>query len=199
MISYYKCKELMILYIFITSLLPQAVKMSSSDKQQATIGRNFGAKLVKPLEFSPAIKEDNDNMFNKIQPSAYLPTNSLSEYLTFPSVVPQTSQASCYPTPYSTSDRAFGYYSSFHSPTMEKRKVKRILTTAQTLPGISMETLTFINILDQEYYGCNLVDDGSWSKVSFQTNLAIGFKNQVVKMFKQGKFFLKNSFLSLIF
>ena len=195
MISYYKCKELMILYIFITSLLPQAVKMSSSDKQQATIGRNLGAKLAKPLEFTPAIKEDNENMFNKIQPSAFLPTNSLSEYLTFPSVVPPSSQASCYSTPYPTSDRAFPYYSTFHSPTMEKRKEKQtILATAQKLPGISMETLTFINILDQEYYGCNAVDDGSWLKVSFQTNLAIGFKNQVVKMFKQGKFFLKNSF-----
>ena len=189
MISYYKCKELMILYIFIISLLPQAVKMSSSDKQQATVGRNLGAKLTKPLEFTPAIKEDNENMFNKIQPSAFLPTNSLSEYLTFPSVVPPSSQASCYSTPYPTSDRAFPYYSSFHSPMMEKRKVKTILTTAQKLPGINMETLSFISILDQEYYGCNLVDDGSWLKVSFQTDLAIGFKNQVVKMFKKGKFF----------
>ena len=46
-----------------------------------------------------------------------------------------------------------------------------------------------INILDQEYYGSNEVDDGTWTKVRFQIDLPISFKSQVLKMFKKGKFF----------
>ena len=190
MISYYKCKELTILYIFIVSLLPEAVKMSSSEKKHATINKNFGSKLTKPLEFTPAIKEDSENMFTNIQPSAFLPTNQLTEFLTIPSAVPSSTQATCHPTPYPTFDTFFPYHSSFHNPTADKRKEKRtILSTALQLPNISRETLTLINILDQEYYGCNAVDDGGWTKVHFQTDLPIGFKSQVLKMFKKGKFF----------
>ena len=190
MISYYKCKELMILYIFIVSLLPEAVKMSSSEKKHATISKNFGSKLTKPLEFTPAIKEDSENMFTNIQPSAFLPTNQLTEFLTIPSAVPSSTPAICHPTSHPRFETFFPYRSSFHNPTADKRKEKRtILSTALQLPNINKETLTMINILDQEYYGSNEVDDGTWTKVRFQIDLPIGFKSQVLKMFKKGKFF----------
>ena len=191
MISYYKCKELIILYIIFTTLLPEAVKMSSSDKKQATITKNNGAKLAKTfkhLEFASEVNEDSD--FSNIQPSAFLPPNQLTEFLTIPSAVPSSTPAICHPTSHPRFETFFPYRSSFHNPTADKRKEKRtILSTALQLPNINKETLTMVNILDQEYYGSNEVDDGTWTKVHFQIDLPISFKSQVLKMFKKGKFF----------
>ena len=79
------------IYILFTTLLPEAVKMSSSDKKQATITKNNGAKLAKTfkhLEFASEVNEGSD--FSNIQPSAFLPPNQLTEFLTIPSAVPSS-------------------------------------------------------------------------------------------------------------
>ena len=87
--------------------------------------------------------------------------------------------------------------SSFFGP-IGNSKIKHIVTKVRRIPGASLETLTFVNIMDQEYYGINIVDDGVFIKVIFHRHLNPRFKEQVVKMLKSGKFFKKITFLSTV-
>ena len=178
----------MILYIRLCIVLIELVEMSTSNSRPATIGRNFGQKLTSNSEFSKLLKQEDEDQcgFNKI-PTLSVATNE-QEFIT---LQPVSTSESGYrpptPAPYSPS-KQLSFLSSFYGP-IGPGKIKHILAKVKRIPGASMETLTFVNIMDQEYYGINIVDDQSFIKVVFQPNLNPRFKDQVVKMFKSGKFF----------
>ena len=185
----------MILYILfcIVSLRLVEIEMSAT-KQAATISRNFGQKLTMNQEYSKILKDGDKCEFNKMPTSSVL--NNEQEFIT---LQPVSTSTSSYPpppsTPYSpTKQQPFPFMSTFFGP-IGGSKIKHILTKVRRIPGASIETLAFVNIMDQDYYGIGIVDDLSFIKVVFQRHLNPKFKTQIVTMLKSGKFFKKITFL----
>ena len=66
-------------------------------------------------------------------------------------------------------------------------KIKNIIEHLRLLPVISMETLTFVNLLDQYYYGTATYDNGTWIAVAFNGNINGLFRDIFMDMTKTSK------------
>ena len=74
-------------------------------------------------------------------------------------------------------------------PSQFTSKVKKIIEHLRLIEGIDEDTLILLNIMDQQFYGCTIPDNGVWMNVTFRKTLTEYVKRSFIAYTKQGKSF----------
>ena len=117
-------------------------------------------------------KEETQSDFNKAPPSSNINKVSPPEYVTLQPPPPPS-----YVLP---SDQSLPYISSFYRP--YRSRVKHIISTLRQVEGTCMETLCYVNILDQDAYGTNTYDNGDTITIAFQSHIIQDKLCEIIKI-----------------